>query len=130
TLKRNRSGLNTRPFSRCPIVKSAPTSCRTASAIPPFASLISTQPAHPASPDRVMTHRSDPAAPRDLREDWRHEPTQVPVGGTVATIDPAKINAFARLMTEKLDNGDTNARKVYIRSIVDARSEERRVGKE
>ena len=40
--------------------------------------------------------------------------------GTVATIDPAKINAFARLMTEKLDNGDTNARKVYIRSIVDA----------
>ena len=40
--------------------------------------------------------------------------------GTVATIAPAKINAFARLMTEKLDNGDTNARKVYIRSIVDA----------
>ena len=40
--------------------------------------------------------------------------------GTVATIDPAKIDAFARLMTEKLDNGDTNARKGYIRSIVDA----------
>lgn len=31
-----------------------------------------------------------------------------------------KIDAFARLMTEKLDNGDTNARKGYIRSIVDA----------
>jgi hypothetical protein len=40
--------------------------------------------------------------------------------GTVATIDPAKIDAFARLMTENLDNGDTNARKGYIRSIVDA----------
>jgi len=38
---------------------------------------------------------------------------------TAATIDPAKIDAFARLMTEKLDNGDTNARKGYIRSIVD-----------
>ena len=38
----------------------------------------------------------------------------------MATIDPAKIDAFARLMTEKLDNGDTNARKGYIRSIVDA----------
>jgi hypothetical protein len=40
--------------------------------------------------------------------------------GTVATIDAAKIDAFARLMSEKLDNGDTNARKGYIRSIVDA----------
>src|SRR5665811_1300590 len=40
--------------------------------------------------------------------------------GTVTTIDSAKIDAFARLMTEKLDNGDTNARKGYIRSIVDA----------
>jgi len=36
------------------------------------------------------------------------------------TIDSAKIDAFARLMTEKLENGDTNARKGYIRSIVDA----------
>lgn len=35
-------------------------------------------------------------------------------------IDSVKIDAFARLMTEKLDNGDTNARKGYIRSIVDA----------
>ncbi len=40
--------------------------------------------------------------------------------GTSATIDPAKIDAFSRLMTEKLDNGDTNARKGYIRSIVEA----------
>jgi site-specific DNA recombinase len=40
--------------------------------------------------------------------------------GTVATIDSVKIDAFARLMTDKLDNGDTNARKSYIRSIVDA----------
>jgi hypothetical protein len=40
--------------------------------------------------------------------------------GTVATIDPAKIDAFARLMTKKLDDGDTNARKGHIRSIVDA----------
>jgi hypothetical protein len=38
----------------------------------------------------------------------------------VAAIDSTKIDAFARLMTEKLDNGDTNARKGYIRSIVDA----------
>jgi hypothetical protein len=29
--------------------------------------------------------------------------------GTVATIDSAKIDAVARLITEKLDNGDTNA---------------------
>ena len=40
--------------------------------------------------------------------------------GTVTTIDSAKIDAFARLMNEKLDTGDTNARKSYIRSIVDA----------
>jgi hypothetical protein len=39
--------------------------------------------------------------------------------GAVAMIDSAKIDAFARLMTEKLDNGDNNARKGYIRSIVD-----------
>lgn len=39
---------------------------------------------------------------------------------TAATIDPAKIDAFARLMTQKLDDGDTNTRKGYIRSIVDA----------
>ena len=40
--------------------------------------------------------------------------------GTVTTIDSDKIDAFARLMTEKLDNGDTNARRSYIRSILDA----------
>lgn len=40
--------------------------------------------------------------------------------GTVAAIDAQKIDAFARLMSEKLDNGDTNARKGYIRSIIDA----------
>jgi site-specific DNA recombinase len=40
--------------------------------------------------------------------------------GTVTTIDATKIDAFARLMNEKLDTGDTNARKAYIRSIVDA----------
>jgi site-specific DNA recombinase len=40
--------------------------------------------------------------------------------GTVTTIDSAKIDAFARLMTEKLDTGDTNARRSYIRSIIDA----------
>lgn len=40
--------------------------------------------------------------------------------GTVTTIDSAKIDAFARLMNEKLDAGDTSARKAYIRAIVDA----------
>jgi site-specific DNA recombinase len=40
--------------------------------------------------------------------------------GTVAAIDAQKIDAFARLMTDKLDNGDTNARKGYIGSIIDA----------
>jgi site-specific DNA recombinase len=40
--------------------------------------------------------------------------------GTVAAIGSTTIGAFARLMTEKLNNGDTNARKSYIRSIVDA----------
>jgi chromosome segregation ATPase len=39
--------------------------------------------------------------------------------GTVTKIAPDKIDAFARLMTEKLDTGDTNARKTYIRSIVE-----------
>ncbi len=40
--------------------------------------------------------------------------------GTVTTIDSTKIDTFARLMNEKLDTGDTNARKAYIRSIIDA----------
>jgi site-specific DNA recombinase len=38
----------------------------------------------------------------------------------VTTIDSAKIDAFARLVNEKLDTGDTGARKTYIRAIVDA----------
>ena len=40
--------------------------------------------------------------------------------GTPATIDVSKIDAFARLMNERLENADTNARKSYIRSIIDA----------
>ena len=40
--------------------------------------------------------------------------------GSVTTIDSAKIDAFAHLMNEKLDTADTNARKGYIRSIIDA----------
>ena len=39
---------------------------------------------------------------------------------TATAIDPIKIDAFARLMTEKLDTGDTQARKAYIRSVVNA----------
>jgi site-specific DNA recombinase len=39
--------------------------------------------------------------------------------GTVTTIDSAKIDAFACLMNEKLDTADTNARRNYIRSIID-----------
>ncbi len=40
--------------------------------------------------------------------------------GIAAAIDAQKIDAFARLMNEKLDAGDTNTRKAYIHSIVDA----------
>jgi site-specific DNA recombinase len=40
--------------------------------------------------------------------------------GTAAIIDGRKIDAFARLMNEKLESADTNARKDYIRSIIDA----------
>ena len=40
--------------------------------------------------------------------------------GIPATIDVSKIDAFARLMNERLENADTNARKSYIRSIIDA----------
>lgn len=39
---------------------------------------------------------------------------------TATAIDAVKIDAFARLMAEKLDAGDTHARKTYIRSVVDA----------
>jgi hypothetical protein len=37
-----------------------------------------------------------------------------------AAIDTQKIDAFARLINERLDTADTNIRKDYIRSIVDA----------
>ena len=40
--------------------------------------------------------------------------------GTAAAVDAQKIDAFARLMSDKLDAGDTNTRKAYIRSILDA----------
>jgi site-specific DNA recombinase len=40
--------------------------------------------------------------------------------GTSAAIDAQKINAFARLMSDKLDTGDINTRKGYIRPIIDA----------
>ena len=39
--------------------------------------------------------------------------------GTVTTMNSAKIDAFARLMNEKLDTTDTDARRTYIRSIID-----------
>ena len=40
--------------------------------------------------------------------------------GTTMTIDAAKIDAFARLMNERLEAGNVTARKAYISSIVDA----------
>lgn len=40
--------------------------------------------------------------------------------GTAAAVDAQKIDAFARLMSDKLDASDTNTRKAYIRSIIDA----------
>lgn len=40
--------------------------------------------------------------------------------GAAAAVNAEKINAFARLMNAKLDAGDTNTRKGYIRSIIDA----------
>ena len=39
--------------------------------------------------------------------------------GTAVAIDAGKIDAFARLMNEKLDTADTNTRKGYIHSIID-----------
>ena len=35
-----------------------------------------------------------------------------------ATITPARLEAFSRLMCEKLDTGDTQARKAYLRSVI------------
>lgn len=40
--------------------------------------------------------------------------------GMAAAINAEKIDTFARLMNAKLDAGDTNARKGYINSIIDA----------
>jgi hypothetical protein len=40
--------------------------------------------------------------------------------GIAAAIDAGKIDAFARLMNEKLDTADANTRKGYIHSIIDA----------
>ena len=40
--------------------------------------------------------------------------------GTAAAVTAEKIDAFARLMNAKLDAGDTNTRKGYISSIIDA----------
>ena len=40
--------------------------------------------------------------------------------GMAAAVNAEKIDAFARLMNAKLDAGDTNARKGYINSIIDA----------
>lgn len=40
--------------------------------------------------------------------------------GMAAAINAEKIDAFARLMNAKLDAADTNARKGYINSIIDA----------
>ena len=39
--------------------------------------------------------------------------------GTATKIDTTKIDAFARLVNEKLDTEDVNVRRAYIRSIVD-----------
>ncbi len=40
--------------------------------------------------------------------------------GAAAAIDARKIDALARLMNKKLDTADTNVRKGYTRSIIDA----------
>lgn len=41
-------------------------------------------------------------------------------GTLLATVDAQKIDAFSRLITDRLDNGDINARKGYVRSIIEA----------
>lgn len=43
-----------------------------------------------------------------------------PNAAPAAAVNAEKIDAFARLMNAKLDAGDTNTRKGYIRSIIDA----------
>jgi len=37
---------------------------------------------------------------------------------TGATINLERLNNFSRLMCEKLDTGDTQARKSYLRSVI------------
>ena len=37
-----------------------------------------------------------------------------------ANIDPEKIAAFSKLMTDLLDNGETPARKAYLRTLIGA----------
>jgi site-specific DNA recombinase len=39
--------------------------------------------------------------------------------GTATAINAERIAAFARLMTDRLGTGETNARRGYIRSIID-----------
>ncbi|EFI52804.1 recombinase family protein [Afipia sp. 1NLS2] len=41
-------------------------------------------------------------------------------GGAEILIDADKIDTFSRLMTEKLDHGDVNSKKAYIRAVVSA----------
>jgi malic enzyme len=43
-----------------------------------------------------------------------------PSARAAAVIDAGKIDAFARLMNERLDTAETNARKGYIHSIIGA----------
>lgn len=40
--------------------------------------------------------------------------------GAEISIDADKIDTFSRLMTEKLDHGDVNSKKAYIRAVVSA----------
>jgi site-specific DNA recombinase len=69
--------------------------------------------------DDILRERTAALKPERERAKAAHDRARAQCG-TVATIDSVKIDAFARLMTDKLDNGDTKARKGYIRSIVDA----------
>jgi site-specific DNA recombinase len=40
--------------------------------------------------------------------------------GRAISIDAEKIDVFARLMIDKLENGDVNGRKAYIRAVISA----------
>jgi site-specific DNA recombinase len=40
--------------------------------------------------------------------------------GRAISIDAEKIDVFARLMIDKLENGDVNGRKAYIRALISA----------